>query len=90
MNSYKCEGKFLKNGYIDIPLEIKKKLDNNKDLELIIITKEEDHGKNKMIDKLKKLNGLLSELEENEIKKFDEVLKKREEAITAASLEIYH
>ncbi len=77
MESYECKGKFLKNGYIDIPLEVKKKLKNNQDLELIIITKEEDKGKNKRIDTLKKLNGLLSDLEEEEIKTFDETLKER-------------
>lgn len=76
MNAFECKGKFIKDGYIDIPPEIKKNSKTNQDVKLIILT-EKGHDKNKKINALESLNGLLSEISDEDEKKFDEVLDNR-------------
>lgn len=77
MNAFECKGKFIKDGYIDIPLEIKKNLKKNQDVRLIILTEEDYDENNKKINALKSLNGLLSEISDEDEKKFDELLNNR-------------
>jgi len=76
VNAYECYGKFRKDGYIDIPLDIKKKLKSNQRIKLVIMIEDEDE-KNEKIKALEGLNGLLSDLNGEKIKEFDEVINER-------------
>ena len=74
--AYECNGKLLKDGYIDIPEEIKEQIKNNKNLKLIILTEEQDE--NAVTEqKIKALKNITNILSGEEKEKFDEIISKR-------------
>ncbi len=79
MNAYECKGKFLEDGHIDIPLEIKKKLKNNQEIKLIILTEEDEVNEIELVEEMKgAYKGLLSSSEEfSKAKKQEKVLEER-------------
>ncbi len=77
MNAYECKGKFLKDGHIEIPPEIMKKLGSQQDIKLIILTEdiEENNGEIVMIKEMRgAYKGVLSSSEEFSDKKSSEKL----------------
>jgi len=79
VNAYECKGKFLEDGHIDIPLEIKKKLKNNQEIKLIILTEEDEVNEIELVEEMKgAYKGLLSSSEEfSKAKKQEKVLEER-------------
>ena len=76
MDAYECYGKFL-NGHIDIPADIKKKLKSNQNVKLIILTEENKDEKDKKLEALKELNGLLNDIDDEKTEKFDEIISNK-------------
>jgi len=76
LKAYECYGKLSEEGYIDIPGEIKRQLNKKTPIKLIILT-DEDKPKNKYIQALNELNGLLSDMDKKELKDFENILKDR-------------
>ena len=76
MNAYECQAKLLDDGHLEIPEEIKQKLKKNHFIKVIILT-EVEIPVNKYIDSLNKLNGLLSDLPDEDIEQFEHTIKER-------------
>lgn len=80
MNAYECDGKFLKEGYIDVPGDIKKRLKSDQNIKLIIMVENEEKTEKRIAEKLtaaKNLQGLLAGVQEDKIKEFDKIIKAR-------------
>lgn len=64
MKAYECKGKITKDGYLDIPLDVKKKLKDNQEVRLIILT-EDNKKENNIVSELRgAYKGKLSTSEE--------------------------
>lgn len=80
MNTYTCNGKLSKEGYIDVPLDIKRRLKSNQNIKLIIMVENEEETEKRIEKRLtaaKNLQGLLVGVNEEKIKKFDKIIKER-------------
>jgi len=75
MEYYECYGEIVSDGHLKIPEEIVKKISNEHKVRLIILSNEND--KKTQLDALSKMNGLLSDINNDELNNFDEALKKR-------------
>ncbi len=74
MSIYECYVKIPDSGTIIIPQEIKRKLKKDCLIKLVIFPQEEEK---KYMEAVTELNGLLSDLPEEDIKKFDRTLNDR-------------
>ncbi|OHD06714.1 MAG: hypothetical protein A2Y34_05575 [Spirochaetes bacterium GWC1_27_15] len=75
MEYYECYGELVSDGHLKIPEEIVKKISNEHKVRLIILSNENDNMS--QLDALNKMNGLLSDITNDELNNFDETLKKR-------------
>jgi hypothetical protein len=76
MDAYECHARLMDEGYLEIPLAIRKKLKKDALIKLVILVDEEKPQK-KQLHALKELNGLLADLNEENMGNFDETLKER-------------
>jgi len=72
----------MKDGYIDIPLEIKEKLKSNQDIKLIILKEENDKDEIDKIELIREMRGaykgfLSSSQEFSKMKKNEKLLEER-------------
>jgi len=76
MNAYECQAKLLDDGHLEIPEEIKQKLHKNHSIKVIILTEAESPA-NKHLEAVDKLDGLLSDISDEDIEKFDGIINER-------------
>lgn len=75
---YECKAKLLEDGHLEIPEDIKSKLNTDEDMDITIRVKEDiSEEQKRQIKMFSQLHGLLSDLTPEDEAKFDEVVSHR-------------